>query len=105
MYCKPIDFAKKSSMYWGVKCVLKQVLVWSLNKNWRIYNYLDPNRINTMLTYTQIDTIEFDKPHFDILFGICNGIFFDMLNLSHIFMRLKQWYNTMKTPDVYASIP
>lgn len=100
-----IDFAWKFSMYWGVKCVLKQVLVWLLNKNWRIYNYIDPNRINTMLTYTQIDSIEFDKPNFDILFGICRGIFFDMLNRSHIFMCLKQLYYAKKTPDVYASIP
>lgn len=104
LFDKPMDFACSFSLYSGIKFVLKHVLVWTLNKNWRVHNYIDPNRISTTLTYLQIDAIEFDKPHLSILFSVCKGILFDMVNYTHILMRLKQWYYTKKTSDVYANI-
>ena len=88
----PIDFIWDFSMYTGMKCVLKQMLVFALKNNWRIHEYVDPYRIKTALTYTQIDSIEFAKSHTNIVFGIFKGMFIDMLNYSHLIMRLRQWY-------------
>lgn len=86
--CVPIiaEFVK----YTLLKILLKFVFELVLKKvvNWRINRYIDTSRINTILSFGQVDAIEMYEPLFYMMVSIIRGMLFEILKYNEIIERL-----------------